>query len=58
MDNSLADWTEWALIPGSVLLLAAIHRLDLLVIVVPIAVLAGYALCSRCSKGADAQRKM
>ena len=58
MHTNFAEWTEWALIPGTVLLLAAVHRLDLLAIVVPAAVLAAFALCSGRSKEPDAQRKM
>jgi hypothetical protein len=58
MHTNLVEWTEWALTPATVILLAAIHRLDLLAIVVPVAVLAAYAISSGCSKTADTQRKM
>ena len=44
MKLQISDWTEWVLIPTGVVLLAAFHRLELLVIIAPISVLAGYAL--------------
>lgn len=58
MHTDFVDWTEWALIPAAVLLLAAIHRLDLLAIVVPVALLAAYAVSGGCSKTPNTQRKM
>lgn len=59
MHSDLVDWTEWALIPATVILLAAIHRLDLLAIVIPSALLAAYAMCSGgCPKQEHTGRKM
>lgn len=59
MHTNLVEWTEWALIPATVILLAAIHRLDLLAIVIPSALLAAYAMCSGgCPKHERTQRKM
>ena len=43
MKLQISDWMEWVLIPTAVLVLAACHRLELLVIIAPISVLAGYA---------------
>lgn len=58
MKLQISDWTEWVLIPMAVLLLAALHRLDLLVIIVPIAVLTGYALSAALADGNSSQRKI
>lgn len=58
MHSDLVEWTEWVLIPAAVLLLAAVHRLDLLAIVIPVAILAAYTLCRGCSRNAYTQRKM
>jgi hypothetical protein len=44
MKLQISDWTEWVLIPTAVFVLAAFHRLELLVIIAPISVLAGFAL--------------
>jgi hypothetical protein len=57
MKLQIMDWTEWVLIPMAVLLLAAFHRLELLVIIVPISLLAGYAL-SEVTDGHSSQRKI
>lgn len=58
MKLQISDWTEWVLIPMAVLLLAALHRLDLLVIIVPIAVLTGYALSAALADDNSSQRKI
>jgi hypothetical protein len=44
VNSKVMDWTEWILIPAAVLLLVALHRLELLVIVVPLTFLAAYAV--------------
>jgi hypothetical protein len=44
MKSQVMDWTEWILVPAAVLLLAALHRLDLVVFIVPGAVLLAYAV--------------
>jgi hypothetical protein len=58
MKLQISDWTEWVLIPMAVLLLAAFHRLELLVIIVPVSVLAGYALSEVLADGNSSQRKI
>lgn len=57
MKLQISDWTEWVLIPMAVLLLAGFHRLELLVIIVPVSVLASYAL-SEMTDGHSRQRKI
>jgi hypothetical protein len=54
----VTDCTEWILIPAAVLLLAAMHRADLLVIVVPLALLVAYMLCGSAASHSSAQRKI
>lgn len=58
MKNQVTDWTEWVLIPAAVLLLAAIHRLDLLVIVIPSAVLAAFAVSQSSGAAKTTRRKI
>ena len=58
MKLQISDWTEWVLIPTAVLLLAALHRLELVVIIVPVSVLAGYALAEVLTDGNSSQRKI
>ena len=57
MKRQISDWTEWVLIPMAVFVLAAFHRLELLVIIVPVSVLAGYAL-SEMTGSNSSQRKI
>ena len=58
MKLQIMEWTEWVLIPMAVLLLAAFHRLELLVIIVPVSLLAGYALSEVLADGHSSQRKI
>jgi hypothetical protein len=58
MNSLISDWTEWLLTPAAVLVLAALHRLDLVVIVVPLAVLLAYVMCSKDPKQEFTRRKM
>jgi hypothetical protein len=58
MKLQIMDWTEWVLIPMAVLLLAAFHRLELLVIIVPASLLAGYALSEVLADGHSSRRKI
>ena len=57
MKLQIMDWTEWVLIPMAVLLLAALHRLELVVIIVPVSLLAAYTL-SEVTDGHSSQRKI
>jgi hypothetical protein len=57
MKLQISDWTEWVLIPTAVFVLAAFHRLELLVIIVPVAVLAGYTL-SEMTDSNSSRRKI
>lgn len=43
MEVQTSYWTDLILIPAAVMLLAVLHRLDLLTIVVPMSIVAGYA---------------
>jgi hypothetical protein len=52
------DCTEWVLIPAAVLLLAAVHRAELLVIVVPLALLMAFLLCGTGTSRNSEQRKI
>jgi len=56
--NSKHSGSEWLLISAAVLLLAAMHRADLIVIVVSIALLVAYILCSAASNRDHGQRKI
>lgn len=56
MESKTSDWIEWILIPVAVVLLAVLHRLDLLAIVVPISVVAAYALALK-SQGQNSGRR-
>jgi hypothetical protein len=38
------NWAQWSLVLTAVALLTALHRLDLLAIVAPLAVVVGYAI--------------
>lgn len=58
MKSRVMDWTEWVLVPLAVLLLAACHRLELLAIVVPIAILAAYAVSRSFANDNSSQRKI
>jgi hypothetical protein len=58
MKSHITNWTELLLIPAAVLLLAAFHRLDLLVIVVPVSILAAYALSGMLTENNSSQRKI
>ena len=55
---NVADRIEWILIPVAVLILAAVHRADLLVIVVPLALLVAYLLCGINASRESEQRKI
>ena len=57
MKRQISDWTEWVLIPTAVFVLVAFHRLELLVIIVPVAVLAGYTL-SEMTDSNSSRRKI
>ena len=57
MKLQIIDCTEWVLIPMAVLLLAAFHRLELLVIIAPVSLLAAYAL-SAVTDAHSSQRKI
>jgi len=57
MKRQISDWTEWVVIPTAVFVLAAFHRLELLVIIVPVAVLAGYTL-SEMTDSNSSRRKI
>jgi len=56
MNSQVMSWTEWVLIPVAVLLLALLHRLDLLAVIVPVSVLAGYAASERCLRRNSSRR--
>ena len=58
MKQQISDWTEWVLIPTAVLLLAALHRLELMVVIVPLSVLAGYAVAELLTDSDSSQRKI
>lgn len=58
MKSQITNWTELFLIPAAVLLLAAFQRLDLLIIVVPVSVLAAYALSGMLTDHNSSQRKI
>ena len=52
------NWTTWPLIAASVLLLLLLGRVDLLVIVAPLAVVVGYAASARNKAPLSRQRKI
>jgi hypothetical protein len=56
MNSTWSISAGWALMMAVVLLLAALHRLDLLLIVVPLAALFGYRL-RRVRSGVPAERR-
>jgi len=52
------SWKEWALICSTVIALALLGRLDLLVIVVPLAALVSYALSRMRAVRHSGQRRI
>lgn len=56
--KSATDWMDLILIPSTVVFLALLHRLDLLVVVVPVSIIAGYAMTAGSRFRNSGQRKI
>jgi hypothetical protein len=52
------DGIEWVLIPAAVLLLALLHRAELIAIIVPLALLVAYFACGSSQSRESHQRKI
>ena len=56
MKSLITNWGEWGLVLAAVLLLTTLHRLDLLVIVAPLAIVVGYAI-TLANSGSNSSRR-